>query len=241
MDHKTFDLERQLSDGRCQLFECVQSRNLAITELKRKELLIHEMVHRVRNNLQLVTSLLKLQKTCLDDPEIRKALDEAVDRVYIIAQVHEMLDLVDNGDELDLTGYVAALGRSLALACSPNSEAIELRVEGDPIPVPRSDAKSLGLIVNELLTNAMKHGRSDSGKCEILIRLSSLVQGFRLEFQDSGPGFASDFDFGGSSRMGMKILASLVAQHGGELIIKCGISGAPVTVDWPVRQDELAA
>jgi two-component sensor histidine kinase len=211
-----------------------------VTELRRRErelitkdATIREIHHRVKNNLQTVAALLRLQARRIRAPEGRDALEEAVRRVGSIAIVHETLshtpeEIVDFDD---IAGRVATMAGEVS---SPDAR-VTPSLTGRFGLLPAYVATPVAMVLTELLQNALQHGVSHHlGKIEVIVtrkpdRLSVVVA-------DSGAGFPAGFDLESSSSLGLQIVRTLVeGELGGHLQISPGSSGgAEVLVDLPV-------
>ena len=180
--------------------------------LAEKVTLIQEVHHRVKNNLQVLTGLLTLQASRSDEAPVRSALDEATHRIRSMALVHQLL--YDGSDlaQIALRDYLLRLSETLRASFAPDAE---IRVEGGSVVLPLEQAIPCGLLVNELLTNAFKHGRSADGKCRIEARIEPTETGFALVVSDQGPGLKPDAPRGRS--MGQTLISALVRQLRGRM------------------------
>jgi two-component sensor histidine kinase len=206
----------------------VEDRERRLSEsLGQKEVLIKEVHHRVKNNLQLVESLLSLEMHRRDDPEPGGSLDRARARIQALASVHEMLYLSEDLARLRFDEYLRALARDLV-----NLPA--LRIETEELDLDIDRAIPCGLIANELITNALKYGsRGEGTSPEIGIRLS-VAGGFaKLEISDNGPGFPPRFDPASSGSLGMHLVLSLVQQIEGSWHL-AGEGEARWTIRFPI-------
>jgi two-component sensor histidine kinase len=187
---------------------------------------VREMHHRVKNNLQTIAMLLRLQ---MGEPELdaEEALRESIHRILSIAAVHEMLSergfrMVDVKEVLEqVVETVTQNGLDL-------HRGIEVRVEGDPIALPSREATALTLVVNELVQNAMKHAFQGKERGTVTITLEGDGDGYRVMVADDGVGRPSEAVTGG---LGLQIVETLVAQDlGGELTIEQAEGGTRAVV-----------
>jgi len=178
-------------------------------ELLTKDATIREIHHRVKNNLQTVSALLRLQARRIDLPEARAALEEAMRRVATIALVHETLS--HGFDEsVDFDGL---LDRGLALTTSVLApDGARSRRVGSFGVVHAEDANALALVLVELVSNAVEHGRRDgaSGPGDVLVAVEREGDGLRVTVSDDGPGLPPGF-VAGAGGLGTQIVQSLVA------------------------------
>ena len=186
--------------------------------LAERETLLREVYHRVKNNLQVVQSLLNLQRRALPEGSARAALDDSVQRVQAMALVHEKLYQTGNLQAIALPDYTADLLRHLGDAADASRNGITLSAHIDPVESPLQDAVPFGLLVSELVMNSLKHAFPAGRNGHIEVRLQRLDQGVVLTVQDNGIGLPAEFELaaaGGS--MGLQLAVSLGQQLGGDL------------------------
>lgn len=201
--------------------------------LKEKEALLKEIHHRVKNNMQIISSLLNLQLGFVSGKQNVELFRESQSRVKAMALVHEQLYQSASLAEIDFGGYIKSLaGRIEPLYGSPNVR-MELHLMSQPISV--ETAVPCGLIVNELLTNAFKHAFPNGQKGTIAVTLSRAEDGFlRFEVVDTGVGLPpTEWDPGRKS-LGMELVRILVEQIGGRLDISSQ-HGSTFAVTFPSR------
>lgn len=183
--------------------------------LAQKELLIREVHHRVKNSLQLVSSMLRLDAAGSPDPDMRRRMDEAGRRVRAIAGVHEWLYRGRELDRVDIGGFLRELADEIRSQAGLGDA--ELTVETQSIEVSTDLAVPLSLVVNELVTNAIKHGRAADGSLAIAISLERVADGLSLCVRDHGAGPPAGFDPLRSRGLGMRIVKALTMQLDGTL------------------------
>ncbi|MGQ9367364.1 sensor histidine kinase [Azospirillum sp. ST 5-10] len=198
---------------------------------ERKDLLLKEINHRVKNSLQLVASLFTMQARRIADAEAKDAFTEAVGRIQAVSQVHERLYKTDDVTGIDAASYLRALCGDLT-ATNPDHVC---RIEVPPLRLPTDTAVSLGLIATELVTNAVKHaGAAGAGRI-IDVALTTVAPGvLELVVRDYGRGVPDGFDphrAGGS--LGMRVIVTLARQLGGELAVANAAPGARWSVRFP--------
>lgn len=200
------------------------------TALKAAEILLQEVHHRVKNNLQIISSLLNLQSEGLPE-EAQKVLDESQRRVRSMALVHEQLYNRERPDQLDFEEYVGSLTGELFAAYS-HSARIQSRVEVDPVLLNINQAIPCGLILNELVTNALKYAFPQSHSGEIVVALHCSTEGrVTLRVADNGIGLAPGFDWRRSESLGLRIVDILTHQLNGKLEFS-GATGAEFTLTF---------
>jgi PAS domain S-box-containing protein len=186
-------------------------------DLSEKEVLLREVYHRVKNNLQVVQSLLKMGARTLHSGHARQAIETAVQRVYVMAMVHEHLYQMPDLASLPLSAYLRDIVEGAIASNSEQPELIQLSIDVDEIPVPLDFAIPLGLLVNELVSNCIKHGLPHGRRGKISVSARIVPGAVRFTIHDDGAGLPNDFDAKKSSSMGLKLAASLTHQLGGRL------------------------
>ncbi|WP_279235750.1 PAS domain-containing sensor histidine kinase [Nocardioides sp. SR21] len=197
-------------------------------ELVTKDATIREIHHRVKNNLQTVAALLRLQARRMDSESARLALEEAVRRVGSIALVHEMLSQ-SVGERVDFDEIVDPLGR-MVTDVSDQGGRIRVRRDGAFGELPSESATALAMVLTELLQNAVEHGY-DPGEPElageIVLTVRRIVGRLHVTVDDDGKGLPEGFDLDGSTNLGLSIVRTLVeSELGGQLELGPVPSGA---------------
>jgi two-component sensor histidine kinase len=188
--------------------------------LKRSELMAKEIDHRVMNSLQLISGLLQLQSRMLGDSDAAGQLAIAATRVAAVARVHQHFYLSEVVDRTEAKQYLERLCADLSRMLAPElSDAI--RVEGNACSVPTKQIVPLGLIVNELVTNAAKHG---GGNITVSIEPTD-GGGTALCVSDEGDGVPEDFEPQAGTGLGMRVVGTLVKQLAGRLSVARGPGG----------------
>ncbi|UEM06282.1 PAS domain S-box protein [Skermanella rosea] len=180
-----------------------------------KTVLLREINHRVKNSLQLVSGLLNLQMASLIDQSARSLLREASDRISAVARVHHRLYQTDRFRTLDFAAFLEEMCDDLIKASGERVCDIDLATE--PLEVSIDHAAPLGLITNELITNAIKHRGADPAV--IKVTLECWPDGYALTVSDQGPGLPPGFDAAKSRTLGMRIVTALTRQIGGMMEI----------------------
>ncbi|KAM3113003.1 sensor histidine kinase [Phormidesmis sp. 146-33] len=195
--------------------------------LAQGEILLREIHHRVKNNLQLVASLLDLQMMQTDDPGVRDLLQSNQSRIRLIALLHQSLSESPNLTEINFSEYVRSLATTIFRVYAVDPDRIKLRLEEfAEVSVHSDKAIPVGLILNELISNALKHGfdRTVRGEVRLDLRVGSdgevtLSVTNSSEFSAEGSGFA-DFDLNSPNSLGLQLVQSLVRQINGVLEIE---------------------
>jgi PAS domain S-box-containing protein len=188
--------------------------------LAEKETLLREVHHRVKNNLQVISSLLTLQADTVTDAGAAIALKESQRRVFSMAMVHERLCNSQKLDEIDFAAYLQTVVRELFHSYASASGKVVSRVEATPVRLRMDQAIPCGLILNELVTNALKYAYPD-GSGEVLIGLTyDPDDNIQLTVSDRGAGLPEGFDVKSTKSLGMRIVHVLSRQLGGQLSVR---------------------
>jgi PAS domain S-box-containing protein len=186
--------------------------------LAEKEVLLREVHHRVKNNLNVVSSLLNLQSAVIETPEqALVAFQNSRDRIMAMSLAHEELYKSQDYSQVDMSQYLGELFNQLLVAYDAEGR-IQLSLDVRNIVLSVNAAIPCGLIINELITNAFKYAYPDSGHGEVRVSLSKLGDGsLELRIADDGIGFSVDQPAAGGSSLGLTLVKLLVDQLGGEL------------------------
>lgn len=200
----------------------ITERKLAIEKisasLREKEILLKEIHHRVKNNLQIISSLLNLQANSIDDPFTLGQFQDSQNRIRSMALIHERLYRSDDLARVDYGTYLRDLTNSLMQTYRKYAQAVTLKVETDPILLDVDTAIPCGLIVNELVSNALKHAFPDGRAGEIGIEMRRCGEGrYRLVVRDDGVGIPAELDYRHSVSLGLQLVNSLTRQIDGTL------------------------
>jgi len=185
--------------------------------LKEKEILLKEIHHRVKNNMQVISSLLSLQAKMVKDEKSRDAIKESQNRVMSIALVHEKLYKSKSLAEIDYSEYIRKVAQNLLDSYNVQSDKVELTVEADEIILPISKAIPVSLIINELLSNSLKYAFPDDRKGKVGIILKKEGDRYLLTVRDNGVGLPTGFEWEKTETLGLQLVTSLVGQLAGTI------------------------
>ena len=195
-----------------------QSEEQIKASLKEKETLIDEIHHRVKNNIAIIASLLKMQSNSIEDPQIKEVLKESQNRVYAMSAVHETLHGSDNLSQIDLKTYLSKVTTSIFQTYSINPDKVKLNISVEEIPISIDQANPIGLVINELISNSLKYAFPDERKGEITVSMKKLNKELELTIMDDGIGMPDGLDWKNSTSLGLKLVRTLVEnQLGGSL------------------------
>ena len=196
---------RDHSDG---LQQVVEDRTRELTQaLEQKTALLHEVDHRVKNNLQLISSLLLLQNRRVPDPAVKASLKGMLGRVNAIATVHRRLFQSEDVERFDVSAFIRDMVADLMGSAMRDDIRVELDLER--VEIPAAKAAPFALVVNELLTNALRHGFPEGRGGRIFVGVSRLNGDFRIEITDDGVGLDKETS---TSGFGLTIVQLLCQQ-----------------------------
>jgi len=208
--------------------ELERQRAALADSLREKEVMLKEIHHRVKNNLQMVSSLLYLKMSGIDDPEVRALFAESQSRVQAMALVHEELYGSDDLSRVDMDSYVRRLAEGLAGA----RRGVALAFDLEPAVLLAETALPCGLVLNEFLMNAFKYGLDGRPEGRVGVSFRREGSSFVLEVSDDGPGFPPAFSPEKSTGLGYSIVLGLAEQLKGRVSVGKG-PGARVSLTFP--------
>ena len=192
----------------------LEQRNKEISKQhKHLQILVKEIHHRVKNNLQIISSLMSLQRRSVEDQEVVAVLNESRRRIEAIALIHQKLYQNKNVDQVDFKSYLVEIMDSTQIMsphvkCNVHSEDATLNLD---IAVP------LGLIISELITNSIKHAFKGIKSPELNVTLQKNQDDFKLIVHDNGIGLSDDFNFESPTSLGIEIIEALIEQIDGRI------------------------
>jgi len=203
------------------LMEVERQARLALeASLREKEVLLKEIHHRVKNNLQVISSLLELQSGYVENADTRRAFQDSEGRIRSMAMVHEKLYKGKDLVHLDFGDYLRDLVAAVSGSHRVHAEQVTIEVEAEPLPLDIDRATLCGLVVNELVSNSFKHGFPDGRRGRIEVRLERYGDAaMRVSVQDDGVGWAEGFDPAASSSLGLQLVHILSRQLRGQLYL----------------------
>ena len=182
------------------------------TSLQEKEALLREIHHRVKNNLQVISSLLALQARAVADDSTKKMFHESRDRIHSMALLHESLYKSDNLARIDFPEYIHQLADHLFRSYGVVAERIHLRTELDPVFLSMDNAVPCGLLINELISNSLKYAFPDGRSGEIYVGVRGVDDRVKLTVADDGVGLPAGFDWANARSLGLRLVRTLAQQ-----------------------------
>jgi len=202
--------------------------------LQEKEVLLKEINHRVKNNLQIISSLLNLQSRDIQDEQALRAFQVSQDRIRAMALVHEKLYQSEDLARIDFGEYIKSLATDLGSSYGLGLRNIELKIDVENILLGVDTAIPCGVIVNELVANSLKHAFPGDRSGEIAISFREVDGQYTMTFKDDGVGFPEDLDISHPSSLGLTIVNALTGQLGGTIVLGCN-GGSEISIAFPAK------
>jgi len=186
--------------------------------LEEKEVLLREVHHRVKNNMQIISSILRMQSRTIDDPKLKDFLQESQNRIHSMALIHENLYNNDTLANIKFSNYVQSLSGNIARTFANQKATVRFDFQIEDAYLPIDAAIPCGLIINELISNSFKYAFVDRTQGLICIHFNRQPNDhYRLTVCDDGGGIAKDLDITKTKSLGLKIIHKLVKQIDGEM------------------------
>jgi two-component sensor histidine kinase len=200
--------------------------------LDERTLLIDEVNHRVKNSLQQIASVVRLQARAVQAPDAREALEKTLSRIMAVGRVHEQLYKTEGRfGAFDAGEYSETLARELVESLGRDDVTLTTDVESALLDMRQ--AAPLALILNELVTNALKYGCPEGRPSRIDVGFRTVGDQFRLTVTDEGDGLPAGFTPGSNASLGMRAIEALTRQLGGRFSVEPRDVGAAFAVEFP--------
>ncbi len=207
-----------------------QNEHILQQSLKEKEVLLREIYHRTKNNMLVIISMLRLQVSRVTDTDAREIFKETENRIRAMSMVHEKLYQSDNLMEIDLAGYLVDMVKALVRSMTMQKR-ITVETSTEPILISIDHAVPLGLAVNEIVTNSIKHGFPDNNTGTIRLHLCLSPQDMiQLRINDSGVGIPASFQLEQNSSFGLQITRNLITKQLNGTIVMQANNGTETTI-----------
>ena len=190
------------------------------TSLAEKSILLGEIHHRVKNNLQIITSLINLQLADISNDMVQETLESLQSRIQSMALVHEMLYSTESFSEIDFFEYLHQIVTTISATHNRIKNPIQVSVEGDILYLDIDRSTTCGLLVNELIINAFKHAFKDQPDCRIDIIIEKKSEEIIIKVEDNGIGISTLNKSANKSGMGTLLIDALTDQLGGKMEVK---------------------
>ncbi len=200
--------------------------------LNEKEILLREIHHRVKNNFQVISSLLNLQSKRSSSPELKLILDESRSRITSMAKIHEKLYRSDEIEKVSMKEHLRDVVNGLVELYNGRSKLVRFTIDVEDILLPLDKAIPCSLIVNELVSNCLKYAFTDYEESSVSVNLKCFNEAFELSVKDNGKGLPEGFSIAGNDTLGLLIVNTLVTQINGEITFENN-SGASFIISFP--------
>jgi two-component sensor histidine kinase len=217
LSRRTEEAQLRLHDLNRELAHANENLGQALSD---KVVLLKEIHHRVKNNLQVTSSLLQLQARRFTDPDVKTAFQETQDRLRSIGLIHDALYRTDTGSTIHLQDYFGRLITELSAAYGATSRGIEVDLDADPISIDLEKAVPLALAVTEAISNAFKHAFAPGDTGRITLSVHRVEEGIEVKVQDTGRGLPDAED--DPSSLGTKLIRAFTGQLGGQFTLTSG-------------------
>ncbi len=199
--------------------EQVKAENKLKSSLNEKDVLLHEIHHRVKNNMQIISSLLNLQCEFVDNKKAVNVLKESQNRVKSMAMIHENLYKSEDLTHINFSDYILNLVSNLFFSYDIDNTQINPILETENVNLNMETAIPCGLIISEIISNSLKYAFPNGRKGEILISLKKIKDNYQLNIQDNGIGIPEDIEFDKLESLGLKLVFQLTTQINGKIEI----------------------
>jgi two-component sensor histidine kinase len=211
----------------------LKQKNKLINANREKEVLLKEIHHRVKNNLQIITSLLSLQAISIKDEKTKTFFDNSQYRINSMSLIHEMLYQSDILSEINYKDYLNKLLNKLVYTFKGFNHNINILIDVPEMYLNIDTAIPLGLLINEIVTNSLKYAFRDDIPGVLKLNITSKEENhYKMIISDDGPGFSPDFDYMNSNSLGMKLIFKLAKQINGNVKYENLIHGAGYIINF---------
>ena len=189
--------------------------------LKEKEVMLQEIHHRVKNNLQIISSLLRLQSNYIRDESLKNIFNVSQDRIQSMALIHQMLYQSSNLNSVDFSEYIRKMITRLSSVYLSNDKNIKFDIDIQKVNLSINQAIPCGLIINELVTNSLKHGFENKQKGCIYVGLSKMgKENIQIKVKDTGIGLPQSVKLEAADTLGLTLVRDLIRQLRGTVTVK---------------------
>jgi len=238
---RTAELARVNQALQAEITERVRKEAQIKASIEEKEALLKEIHHRVKNNLQVISSLLNLQSGYIEDPQAAEVFRDSQNRIRSMALVHEKLYQSQDLTRVDLAEYIRNLVTYLFRAYSASATGVTLDIQADDVFLTIDTAMPCGLILNELISNTLKHAFPDGQAGEIRVELhANCDHQVTLSVADTGIGLPKDLDLNTTTSLGLQLVHTLVDQLNGHIELNSS-RGTEFNIAFAVSENQGAS
>jgi two-component sensor histidine kinase len=220
VEERTAELRKTNQELRKEIEERKRAEARLSESLKEKEILLKEIHHRVKNNMQIISSLLRLQSRAIKDKAVRDMFEVSQGRIRSMALIHEKLYQSESLSRINFSDYIKNLISYLFSMYQVSSMAVKCNLDLEEHFLDINTAIPLALIINEIVSNSLKHAFPDGRKGELYVKMKCDEGGKRrICVGDNGVGLPDNLDLGNTETLGMRLISDLVAQVDGKIKI----------------------
>jgi two-component sensor histidine kinase len=220
IQERTAELTRANTDLHAEVIQRQHTEAQLTTALQQKDVLFREVHHRVKNNLQIISSLLSLQSRYISDPQTLQTFNDTRNRIRAMALIHGVLDQANDFARVDFARYLQQLTTHLCHSYGVNAQAMAMHTHAQDIWLKTDVAVACGLIVHELVSNALKHGFPDGREGAIQVSMDHLNRQYRLTVTDNGIGLPAALNLHTPTSLGFKLVLALANQLCGHIEVE---------------------
>ena len=202
--------------------------------LKEKEVLLKEVHHRVKNNMQVISSILNLQSSYVTDVYALNLLKESQNRIKTMSYIHESLYQNKTFSSINFSDYVTTLTNNILHSYTATMQKVRLELNVQKVILNLDTSIPAGLIINELVTNCIKHAFNAKNEGIITINLLTKDNVLFLEVKDNGSGFPDEVDFKNTNSLGLQLVNTLIEQLNGKIELKTTQEGTSFIINFPM-------
>ena len=231
---RTLELENTNVNLKNEISERLKAEEYIKKQLQEKEVLLKEIHHRVKNNMQVIVSILNLQSSFVNDKKVLDILQDSQSRIKTMALIHEKLYQTKDLSNINFSEYISNLTKYLFDSYKTTKQQVEYDILIDPFPISIDTTISLGLITNEIVSNSFKYAFSDRTKCKIEVLLKKYDdKNLVLSIKDNGKGLPPELDYKNTKSLGLQLVCMLTEQVHGKLEVKSSDKGTLVSIIFP--------
>ncbi|MGD0341972.1 MAG: histidine kinase dimerization/phosphoacceptor domain -containing protein [Bacteroidales bacterium] len=231
---RTLELENTNVNLQDEIAERLKAEECIKQQLQEKEVLLKEIHHRVKNNMQVIVSILNLQASFVKDKKVLDILQDSQSRIKTMALIHEKLYQTKDLSNINFSEYLTNLIKYLFDSYKSPKQKVEYEILTDPFPICIDTVISLGLITNELVSNSFKYAFSDRTKCKIEVSLKKYDgKNLVLSIKDNGKGLPPELDYKKTKSLGLQLVCLLADQIQGRLEVKSSDNGTTFSIIFP--------
>ncbi len=212
----------------------VRAEQMIKQSLREKEAMLHELHHRVKNNMQVISGLLQFQADKTTSEEAKSVLRESQNQIIAMSMVHEQLYQAKDMAKIEMKPYLISLTQGIVSSFGADPAKFRVKVFASDVILPVKMAIPLGLVINELITNSFKHGFTGKSSGEITLKMFIRDQHVHLQYRDNGKPLPPDFDINTSTGTGTLLIRLLIVDQLNGKVKAMGARGAAINIQVPM-------